>query len=43
LPSRVIYRLGVSIGAGIHTVGIWQPILGTIGCLTLLIEPYLIK
>ena len=27
---------------GIYIVGIWQPILGTIGCLTLLIGPYLL-
>ena len=27
---------------GIYTVGIWQPILGTIGCLTLLIGPYFV-
>jgi len=27
---------------GIYTVGIWQPILGTIGCLALLIGPYLL-
>jgi len=27
---------------GIYTVGIWQPILGALGCVTLLIGPYLI-
>ncbi len=28
---------------GVYTVGIWQPILGTAGCLALLIGPYLLQ